>query len=156
MLSLTRKADYALAALAALARRGRAIASARDLSDQLRIPPRALTNVLNLMAQNGLVVSVRGAHGGYGLARPPAEITLTELFEAVEGPTRLARCCPGGAEARTKECELEGHCEIREPVYKLNFALRDLLSQVTVEDMAWNRVNVSVAGLATGSLAGGG
>lgn len=151
MLSLTRKADYALSALAELARRGNSIASARDLSNSLHIPLRALTNTLNLLGRRGLVVSVRGSNGGYGLARNPREITLVELFDAVEGPMRFARCCSNTPDLGNQRCDLEDSCEIRDPVRKLHTALRSFLSQVTVDDMAWNRVRLTGTGLLAGA-----
>lgn len=129
---------------------GNSIASARDLSNRLHIPLRALTNTLNLLGRRGLVVSVRGSNGGYGLARDPREITLVELFDAVEGPMRFARCCSSRPDPGNQRCDLEDSCEIRDPVRKLHAALRSFLSQVTVDDMAWNRVRLTGTELPAG------
>ena len=65
---LTRKTDYALVALAGLARHPAAYASARDLAGQLQLPLPVLRNILKQLAAAGLLASTRGPSGGYKLA----------------------------------------------------------------------------------------
>ncbi|MFQ5589794.1 MAG: RrF2 family transcriptional regulator [Phycisphaerae bacterium] len=144
MLSITRKTDYALVALADLARRGPALASARDLASRLQVPLPALTNILNRLTHRGLVCSVRGANGGYRLARHPDQITLGELIEAVEGPVRLTRCCSDRATMDATQCEREAACDLRAPLHKVHESFRTFLSQVTLRDLAWNHVSLNV------------
>ena len=140
MLSLTRKTGYALAALADLARRGPAVASARDLASRVNVPLPALTNILNGLTHSGLICSVRGANGGSRLAKKPGEITLAGLIEAVEGPVKLTRCCPDALEVNPRRCDREASCELRAPLHKVHASFRHFLSQVTLRDLAWNHV----------------
>src|SRR5258708_36560123 len=68
------------------------IASLQDLSTTLHVPREFLAKILKVLAGRGLVRSSRGAHGGYQLARPPAQISFLEVIEAVEGPVQLNVC----------------------------------------------------------------
>ncbi|MGB0714432.1 MAG: RrF2 family transcriptional regulator [Phycisphaerae bacterium] len=95
MLSLTRKCDYALVAMAELARNGRRTISARGLAAEVGIRVPVLTNVLHRLQRHGLVTSRKGARGGYSLSRPPTMITLADVIEAIEGDVRLTPCCDG-------------------------------------------------------------
>ena len=88
MLLLTRKTDYALLALASLARQTPAGASARGLAERLSLPLPVLRNILKQLTSRGVLKSTRGTRGGYRLARSPEQITLAQLLAATEGPSR--------------------------------------------------------------------
>jgi Rrf2 family protein len=89
---ITAKVDYAVRASLELARaqptdgtrgrplKGHVIAAAQD------IPPKFLETILAELKHAGLIGSMRGAEGGYWLARPATEITVADLIRAVEGP----------------------------------------------------------------------
>ena len=86
MLVITTKSPYAVRALAELARRGGAtpvpigeIARARD------IPVQFLEGLFATLRRAGILQSQRGVKGGYSFARPPAEITVLEVVEILEG-----------------------------------------------------------------------
>lgn len=139
MISLSRKADYALVALAELARRAPALASARRLADAVQVPLPVLTNVLNQLAHRGLVVSARGVQGGYRIGRPANAITLAEVIEAIDGPSRLAHCCGGeGATHHEELCGLENSCRIKAPVQKVHRSLREFLSGISLSQIAFD------------------
>jgi Rrf2 family cysteine metabolism transcriptional repressor len=63
-----------------------AIAQRQEISDKY------LESLMSILRAAGLVVSARGAQGGYSLARPPAQITLRQVFDATEGPEPLVYC----------------------------------------------------------------
>ena len=136
VLSLSRKTDYALVALAELCWLGADRASARQISEHTGVPLPVLTNILHRLGVAGLVQSRRGAKGGYGLARVPAEITFTEIIEAIEGPFRLT-VCNGEAEEPSSEhaCDLEADCRIKMPIQRLQQEMREFLCEVTLESM---------------------
>jgi len=86
VLVITTKSPYAVRALAELARRGAArpvpigeIARARD------IPVQFLEGLFATLRRAGILQSQRGVKGGYSFARPPAEITVLEVVEILEG-----------------------------------------------------------------------
>ena len=144
MLSLTRKTDYALIAMADLAQQAPLWVSAREISRRLGLPLPALTNILKQLTRYGLVTSTRGPSGGYRLARHPERITLTELIEAVEGPMRLTWCCPVPVTTDERKCDLEGECTIKDPVQRLHEGLQNLLSQVTLDQILRNTVSIGI------------
>lgn len=141
MLSLTRKTDYALVALADMGRRGVCTTCARELSEHLDVPVRVLTNILNRLTHCGLVESERGVNGGYRLARPPGEITLLDVIDAIEGPIRLAKCCSTDI---GDPCRMESSCQIRQPIRKLHESLLGFLERVTLQDILCNTIPVSI------------
>jgi Rrf2 family protein len=153
---LTRKTDYALAALAELASEDCPQLSARTLSERLVVPLRLLTNLLNQLTHSGLIASSRGTNGGYRLARRPEEITLAALIEAVEGPLRLTRCCPGDVESQEPGCPRQDFCQLSEQIQKINSSFAHLLDQVTLRDLASNNVSLSLANAARAALGGNG
>ncbi|HEV2785020.1 MAG TPA: Rrf2 family transcriptional regulator, partial [Solirubrobacteraceae bacterium] len=86
MLAITTKSPYAVRALAELARRGGEspvpigeIAKARD------IPVQFLEALFATLRRGGVLQSQRGVKGGYRFARPPAEVTVLEVVELLEG-----------------------------------------------------------------------
>lgn len=145
MLSLSRKTDYALVAMADLARHSPAMVSAREMARRLTIPHPVLQNILTQLMHEEFVVSVRGARGGYRLRRPADQINIAELIEAVGGPFRLALCCDEGASARDEEeCQMGDVCGIREPIRQLHTLLRNCLTKITLEQVTWNRVPMEI------------
>lgn len=134
MLGLTRKTDYALVALAHLARQGDALSSAREIAERYGVPLPLLMNILKELLQHGFVRSVRGAKGGYTLAVAPEDVSLERLVEALEGPIRLVTCAAGPADGEM-ECDLAATCPVRRPVQRVHEHLRVFLRQVTLADL---------------------
>ena len=144
MLSFTRKTDYALVAMAELARRAPSRVSAREIARAIRVPLPVLTNVLHQLHQQGLVASVRGARGGYQLSREPERISLANLIDAMEGPFKLTQCCSVEAADEQGVCELEESCRLRGPVRRVNHRLREFFSRVTLDYLAFDYVPVNL------------
>ena len=133
---LTRKSDYALVALAGLARQEPRCASARDLAEQLHLPLPVLRNILKLLASQGLLTSTRGPSGGYRLARPAERITLAQVVEVIEGPVQLAMCCPALPGEEEHRCHLEDSCLIKSSVRMVHERLLGFLNGVTLDQLA--------------------
>jgi len=146
MLSLTRKTDYGLVALAFLGQRQRDQAgpvSARAIAERFALPASLLMNILKELNHAQLVDSVRGKHGGYQLAGDPTQITLAEVFTALEGPLRFAACAqqlpilagPGDDDMAACGCPIEGECLIRTPILRLHHRLQAFFEQTTLDDL---------------------
>ncbi|MGE3182072.1 MAG: Rrf2 family transcriptional regulator, partial [Phycisphaerae bacterium] len=119
VLALTKKAEYAIMALCHLARREReTVLSAREIATDHHIPSALLMNVLKSLNNAGLILSVRGVNGGYGLAVPAEDISLADVVEAVEGPVRFVRCADN--EVETDPCELVCSCAIKQPLLRIH------------------------------------
>lgn len=93
LMQISRRVDYALRAAIHLARQEPgSTASVGEISLREGIPKKFLEKIIRDMIQAGLVVSRRGAHGGYQLRGSPDEISFKEVMEAVEGPISINTC----------------------------------------------------------------
>ncbi|ADR33784.1 transcriptional regulator, BadM/Rrf2 family [Sulfuricurvum kujiense DSM 16994] len=87
MAALSSKAIYGLAAMHVLAHAPRSRAmQVREISAMTQISHGYLEQLLSILRRNNLVSSIRGASGGYKLARLAHEIEVIEIIEALEGP----------------------------------------------------------------------
>ncbi len=141
MLSLTRKVDYALVALAGLAEADasseRPVSSSR-LADEYGLPSALLIKVLKRLHRAGIVESERGVHGGYYLADKPEAISLVRVFEAIEGPIDLMPCCGDGQaseDSADETCRLTPRCPISRRIRELSGRVNDYFRQVTLRDL---------------------
>ncbi len=91
MLPLSKKTEYAILALAYLARRAGKTVSARQMAQAYGLPLAMLMNVLKVLHHEGLLHSERGVKGGYRLAADPGAVTLYDLMRSVDGPSRSDR-----------------------------------------------------------------
>lgn len=98
----------------------KAICSVRDL------PKQYLVKLFASLAKADLVTPVRGKRGGYMISRAPAEITLLEVIEAIEGPIALNFC-----QHDPPKCDRED-CPLRETWAELQEIVRDRLGKVTL------------------------
>src|SRR5688500_926182 len=90
---LTHLADYAVVLMTAAARRDAgARLSATELAADTGVPLPTAQKLMGQLASAGLLTSVRGAGGGFALARPVTDISLAEIVEAVEGPIAMTVC----------------------------------------------------------------
>ena len=107
-LELTKRADYAIRAVLALARTpADERRSVRQVAADQGIPPRFLTQVMGDLSRAGLVDATVGRSGGYRLAKPSTAISLLEVVEAVEGDSRRRGCIlRGGPCARIGVCDV--------------------------------------------------
>jgi Rrf2 family cysteine metabolism transcriptional repressor len=85
-MKITARAEYASLAILELALSyNSGHIQAKEIAERKQIPPKFLEQILIQLRNAGLIQSLRGASGGYLLARPPEQITLREVVEAVEG-----------------------------------------------------------------------
>lgn len=92
-MQLTQATDYAFRAALLLATlENDDIIDAQTISTREKIPMRFLLKIMRSLVKAGLVKSYRGVGGGFALAKPPRDITLLDIVEAVEGPVRINRC----------------------------------------------------------------
>jgi FeS assembly SUF system regulator len=128
MLRISRLTDYATVILASLGDGG--LASATDIAERTRIGLPTVSKLLKVLQHAGLVHSVRGAHGGYQLARPAAAINAAEIIDAVEGPVALTECAGGAG-----SCELESTCLVGHGWQRISLAIRGALVGITLEEL---------------------
>ena len=137
------KVDYALRAVIELAAAPEGPVKGERIAQAQEIPLKFLENTLADLRRDGLVLSQRGAEGGYWLARPGREITLAQVIRAVDGPLANVRG------HRPEQVAYQGAAEpLREVWISVRAALRSVLDLVTVADLAEGRLPESVAELA--------
>lgn len=110
-MQITRQADYAVRAVLHLARSGEQRTATSSIAEEQHIPPSFLAKIISQLSIAGLLHTSRGARGGVTLARNPAEITLLEVIEAIDGPIQLNECV-GDAGV----CSFDENCPLR-PVW---------------------------------------
>lgn len=89
-MKITARAEYASLAILELALSyNSGHIQAKEIAERKQIPPKFLEQILIQLRNAGLIHSLRGASGGYLLARPPEQITLREVVEAVEGELNI-------------------------------------------------------------------
>jgi Rrf2 family transcriptional regulator, iron-sulfur cluster assembly transcription factor len=131
---LSKKAEYALRALAAMAR-GRKSWSIHDLSAQERIPVKFLEQILLGLRNAGVLASKRGVGGGYVLAKASAEITLGEIVRALDGPFAPVPCAVERP-AEPCTCPDPRICPVRLMMAEFRRATDGWLDAHTLEDLA--------------------
>ncbi len=92
-MQITRQADYAVRAVLYLAKlENNKRAATSQIAKEQQIPPSFLAKIVSQLSVAGLLQTSRGARGGVALAKPPAEISLLEVVEAIDGPILLNEC----------------------------------------------------------------
>lgn len=133
MLTITKKTDYALVALAHLAEQGEKGASARNIAVARGLPLPLLMRILKNLHHHGLLASRRGVQGGYTLCANVEAVSLCELIEIVECSGRTGHCgCGCGDAAKDRTARLN---PLHAPVQALQFRMRKFLRDVKLSDL---------------------
>lgn len=143
MLRMTRQADYGIVLLTYFAHHPPMAASdgkgsqtgiynARDLAAQVHLPEPMVGKILKLLARAGLLASTRGVKGGYRLARDPAEISVADIVQAIEGPIAITECTNLDA----VNCSIAAMCAVKSNWQTINRVVRDALERISLEQMA--------------------
>jgi Rrf2 family protein len=103
----------------------------RDISKSQDISEKYLSQIILTLKSAGYVNSVRGAHGGYSLAKPPAQITALEIYEAYEGNTDIVTC-----QTQEGPCPRTPTCPTYELWTEISQKIAEVLSARTLEDLA--------------------
>ncbi len=101
------------------------------LAQDTSIPEMYLAKIIQDLRRSGLIRSVRGAHGGYLLDGHPAEVTVLDIWEALEGPL-----CPVDCLENPQGCELLDECVTREVWSRVRDAVSKVLQSETLEALA--------------------
>jgi FeS assembly SUF system regulator len=134
MLRLSKLTDYAVVVLLRLSERARAtegVQTSPGLAAATGVPEPTVAKVLKALAAGGLVVSQRGARGGYRLLRPVDTITVADVITAIDGPIALTACVDGGS-----TCDVQSVCAVKGRWDIVNNAIHIALSSITLAEMA--------------------
>ncbi|MFZ2448163.1 MAG: Rrf2 family transcriptional regulator [Syntrophobacteraceae bacterium] len=104
--------------------------SLRDIAARQEISEKYLSNLIPALRNSGLVNSVRGAQGGYVLAKKPREITLKDILLVLEGPMHLVECA-----GQPEMCSRSTDCLVRDIWSEVGARMLDTLESFTLESM---------------------
>jgi|SRR5580658_3712697 FeS assembly SUF system regulator len=145
MLRMGKLTDYATVVLASLAQDPAQHRAAAELAQRTRLKRPTVSKVLKELQRAGMVVSSRGAQGGYRLARGPEHITAAQILDIFEGPIAITEC--SGA---ASQCGIERLCRVGSAWQRVNAAIRRALEDVTLRQLAGlDSANLRVADLAS-------
>ena len=139
---ITAKSDYALRAMIELAAEDGTMLTCDYIAEQQAIPNKFLGTILTDLTHAGLVISHRGAVGGYLLARPARTITVADVIRVVDGPLASVQG------QRPQEVQYEGNAAILQPLWiAVRASLLDVLEHVTIAHLADGQLPRKVARL---------
>ncbi|OIP35457.1 MAG: SUF system Fe-S cluster assembly regulator [Deltaproteobacteria bacterium CG2_30_66_27] len=130
MLRVSKLADYGTLAISYLALEPGEGRTAREIAAAIRVAAPTVSKILKILARNGLLVSLRGAGGGYRLALRPDRISVARVVEAVEGPFAFTECS-----GTPCHCIQEANCPVGSNWKRINRDVRKVLESVTLADM---------------------
>lgn len=105
--------------------------SLESMATEQNIPERYLAKITQDLRRSGLIRSQRGAHGGYVLNGEPKDITLLDIWVALEGPL-----CPVDCLDEEDPCEMEAECVTREIWGQFRDAVEEVLGKANLADLA--------------------
>lgn len=145
---LTRQSDYGVRAILHLANLPYGeIVQTREIAAREEIPSKYLPSIIRTLARAGLIRTLRGNQGGVMLARPPEEVNLREVIEAVEGPIFLVPCMQG-----PQQCSHEDDCTFRQVCENLQQMMVWQLENTTFADLTSDTYVRATANLREGHV----
>jgi len=139
---ISRKAEYALRALVALARNGRPL-QIGELSRVENIPAKFLEQILLALRNDGYLASKRGVGGGYALKRPAEDISVGAVVRTLDGPLAPLPCAAVTGNDVPCSCPDPRTCPLRSLMTRMNREMTTLLDSWTIDDLA--KMNASPA-----------
>lgn len=105
--------------------------SLKEISSRQEISDKYSEQIINQLSKAGLVNSVRGARGGYMLAKKPSEYTVGEILRVMEGTLAPVSCL----EDKKNNCQREGMCVTLEVFQKIKDAIDGVVDNITLDDL---------------------
>jgi Rrf2 family transcriptional regulator, cysteine metabolism repressor len=132
MMKLSTKARYGLRSALEIAKMydSDTPAKRKDIAAKQNISDSYLENILIILKNSRIIETTRGINGGYILSRPPKDISVLEIINALEGPLDLVECVSSAA-----ACEKSDTCTTRSIWKELADAWKAILEKKTLQDL---------------------
>jgi Rrf2 family protein len=127
---ITRDTDYALRAICFIAKNKCQRICTPQIEKALKIPRPFLRKILQILNKRNILVSCKGAGGGFTLADSARNLTLTELMEVFQGPLRLNECL-----FKKAKCPNTKKCLLRKKIKDIEKYIIKELSSVTLASL---------------------
>jgi len=142
-LHLSTRGHYGLLAMFDLAEHyGSGPIPLKTVAERQNISDNYLEQLIAVLRKAGLVRSVRGAQGGYILAREPGSITVGDIIRAMEGPIAPVDCV---SEVEPAECDQADFCITRLVWTRVRDKLAEVMDSISLADMLRDAENLSIA-----------
>lgn len=128
-MQISTKGRHAVRIMTDLARNSDEFVSTNEIAARQGITVKYLEKIMSMLTKKQLVVSMRGASGGYKLCRPANEYSVLEILEAVGEGTKIANCTINGNCARVDKCDT------MKVWFKLSNLINNYLNTITLEDL---------------------
>lgn len=132
-MKINNETDYAFRIMRELARKNQ-ITDASTLASETAIPQRFALKILGKLVSGGLVISKKGANGGYGLAKDADKITLLDIVEIIDGPIVISKCLSGDLPCSHETGKGSCDCFFNRVFDEINITIAEKLRSVTVAD----------------------
>ena len=131
MMRVNKLTDYGIVIMTRIADMDQnKVHTAREISEDTKIPLPTVTRLLKTLSNNGLLNSQRGSQGGYSLSGSSEDISVANIIESFEGPIALTECS-----TNTCECSYETKCSMEEPWQKINNTVKNALEGISLNEM---------------------
>jgi Rrf2 family protein len=130
---ISQTAEYALRAVVILARQAGSSMTTHEIADATHVPPGYLSKVLQSLGRARLVMSQRGLHGGFVLSRPPGQISVLEVINAVDPIQRIHSCPLRLPHHKDRLCALHRRLD------KALLSIEEALAQSTIDELLDDR-----------------
>jgi Rrf2 family protein len=149
---ITKETDYAIRAVAALARRPGAFVSSAEIAESEKIPLPFLRRILGQLLAADLVVSREGASGGVMLKSSPERIMVLDVMRAFQGPVELSACM-----FRKRLCANRGTCVLRKRIQEIERNVAAQFGDISIADLVGDGANggAGIAGCRKAKSSGG-
>ena len=133
---LSTKGRYGVLAMYELVcRYGNGPVSIKEIAEKQNFSDSYMEQLFSTLKKAGLIVSLRGAKGGYILSREPRDISVGEIIRALEGPIELADCV-GGPEGYV--CRKSGECVTRGLWMEIRDSINNIIDNRSLQDLMDN------------------
>ncbi|MDI3540675.1 HTH-type transcriptional regulator CymR [Koleobacter methoxysyntrophicus] len=133
-MKLSTKGRYGVRAMFDLAQHyGQGPIPLNSIAQRQNISEPYLEHLISSLRKGGLVRSIRGAQGGYMLAKKPSDITVGDIIRILEGPLAPTECVAEGEHA--VQCENANNCITRGVWEKVRNGLKEVMDSITLQDM---------------------
>ena len=143
MFRISKLADYATVIMGCFAHYPNQLLSAKFIAEFTGIGEATVAKNLKQLTRQNLLISQRGAAGGYSLARLPGEILLVDIIQAIDGDISMTTCS-----SDHEDCQFNSTCKLKLNWRRVNDTLVASLSTFTLTDMIQSPFQVSTVRVA--------
>ena len=128
-MEITTKGRYAVRVMVDIARSDEQIVSLSDIALRQKISQKYLEKIISSLVKEKLLISKRGANGGYKLSKSAEEYSVKEILDAMGENTKVASC-----EGEDK-CPMADKCDTMGVWHTLNHLIANYLEGITLKDL---------------------